>query len=466
MVTIHLPANLRSQAGFRDSVTVPGETVGAALTALFELLPAMATSLRAADGELVGGVRVFLDDEDVRSIGGLDAAIAPGASLTLVAPGAGLPDLTADEIARYSRHLILEDVGVDGQRRLKAGSVLCIGTGGLGSPLLLYLAAAGVGRIGLVDFDVVEASNLQRQIIHGTASIGKKKVDSARDRIADLNPNVVVEVFDAPLTSENALSILADWDVVVDGSDNFPTRYLVNDACVILGKPNVYGSIFRFEGQATVFNYQGGPNYRDLYPEPPPPGMVPSCAEGGVLGILPGVIGVIQATEAVKILLGLGTTLSGRLLLYDALNLRFRELKLRPDPLAKPITALIDYQGFCGLKPPPQPVSVQGFQRLSVSEVRDRRLSGWDPLVIDVRKPVEAEIVRLAFADRLQPHERIGEIAGELPRDRDILVHCKLGGRSAKAAQTLADLGFDRVFNMEGGITAWAEEIDRSLPTY
>jgi adenylyltransferase/sulfurtransferase len=378
-----------------------------------------------------------------------------------------LPTLTHEEISRYSRHLILGEVGLEGQRKLKAAKVLCVGTGGLGSPLLLYLAAAGVGRIGIVDFDVVDASNLQRQIIHGTSTVGVAKVVSAQSRIRDLNPNVVLDIFEEPLTSDNALQIFADYDVIVDGTDNFPTRYLVNDACVLLGKPNVYGSIFKFEGQATVFNFEGGPNYRDLYPEPPPPGLVPSCAEGGVLGILPGVIGTIQATETLKILLGLGTTLSGRLLLYDAMNMRFRELKLRRDPDARPITHLIDYQGFCGLTSEPEPEpAAEPFQRISAREAYERRASGWQPYVLDVRKPFEAEIVTTGFADRLQPHEDVLAIVDALPRDRDILVHCKLGGRSAKACEALAAAGFSRLFNLEGGITAWANEVDPTLPTY
>ena len=377
-----------------------------------------------------------------------------------------LPQLSNEEIGRYSRHLILDEVGMEGQRKLKGGSVLCVGTGGLGSPLLMYLAAAGVGRIGIVDFDVVDESNLQRQIIHGTSKVGVKKVVSAAERIADINPNVQVDIFELPLDASNALEILAPYDVIVDGTDNFPTRYLVNDACVILGKPNVYGSIFKFEGQASVFNYQGGPNYRDLYPEPPPPGLVPSCAEGGVLGILPGIIGVIQATETVKILLGQGTTLSGRLLLYDALNMKFRELKLRNDPTAKPITELIDYEWFCGLKDDDDEPVTDPFERLSVHDVKARMAEGWKPYVIDVRGQHEADIVRFDFADRLKPHADILQIVDELPRDRDILVHCKMGGRSAKAATALAGAGFTRLFNMEGGITSWATEIDPSMPTY
>jgi len=380
--------------------------------------------------------------------------------------------LTHEEIARYSRHLILDEVGVEGQTRLKNSSVLCIGTGGLGSPLLLYLAAAGVGRIGVVDFDVVDASNLHRQIIHGTRSVGQRKVVSARDRILDVNPHVRVDLYEEPFTSENALRIAADYDVVVDGTDNFPTRYLVNDACVLLGKPNVYGSIFKFEGQASVFNHQGGPNYRDLYPEPPPPGLVPSCAEGGVLGVLPGIIGTIQATETLKILLGVGTTLSGRLLLFDALTMRFRELKLYKDPQAPAIERLIDYDQFCGIpkahtgsKEIAPGSEAASFARLSVQEIAARRAAGWNPYVLDVRGAGEAAIVRFPWADALIPHTEVAARLAEVPRDREVLVHCKLGGRSSQAAAVLADAGY-RVTNMEGGITAWAKEIDPSLPTY
>ncbi len=380
-----------------------------------------------------------------------------------------LPLLEAPEIARYSRHLILDEVGMEGQRRLKGSSVLCVGTGGLGSPLLMYLAAAGVGRIGIVDFDVVDESNLQRQIIHGTSSLGRPKVQSAVERLGDINPFVRLDVYEEALTSDNALAILEPYDVVVDGTDNFPTRYLVNDACVILDKPNVYGSIFKFEGQASVFNYQGGPNYRDLYPEPPPPGLVPSCAEGGVLGILPGVIGCIQATETIKILLGRGNTLSGRLMLYNALDMSFRELKLRRDPDAPAITELIDYVQFCGV-PHNDHETVgsvgEGFGRISVAEAKARLDSGWAPYVLDVRRPNEADIVAFDFSDRLQPHGMVLDIAEELPRDRDILVHCKMGARSATACSMLAGAGFERLYNLEGGIVGWAREIDSSLPVY
>ena len=380
--------------------------------------------------------------------------------------GPELPELSHEEIARYSRHLILDEVGMEGQRRLKGSSVLCVGTGGLGSPLLMYLAAAGVGRIGIVDFDVVDTSNLQRQVIHGTDAVGRPKVHSARERIAEINPHVIVEVYEEALTTENALRILEPYDVVVDGTDNFPTRYLVNDACVILGKPNVYGSIFKFEGQASVFNHDGGPNYRDLYPEPPPPGLVPSCAEGGVLGILPAVIGSIQATETVKLLLGQGTSLSGRLLLYDALSMRFRELTLRRDPHAPAITELVDYDQFCGVPHAEQESADEAFARIDVASFKQRWDDGWRPYVLDVRRPAEAAIARLSFADRLQPHGDVAALVDQLPRDRDIVVHCKAGGRSAKAAATLAALGFDRLFNLEGGILAWSKAIDPSIPTY
>ena len=390
-----------------------------------------------------------------------------------------LPELTNEEISRYSRHLILPNVGMEGQRKLKAASVLCVGTGGLGSPLALYLAAAGVGRIGLVDFDVVDASNLQRQIIHGTSWVGKSKVDSAKHRIGDLNPNVRVDVYEEPLNSENALRIVEPYDVIVDGTDNFPTRYLVNDACVLLGKPNVYGSIFRFEGQASVFNHEGGPCYRCLYEEPPPPGLVPSCAEGGVLGILPGIIGVIQATEIVKIILGVGETLSGRLMLYDALGMNFRQLRLRKNPECvicgdnPTVTDLIDYEQFCGVptiaegaRPTDVATESEGFSRLSVQDIKAKLDGGWSPFVLDVRKSHEADIVKFDFADVLIPHEEVGAHLEQIPKDREILVHCKMGGRSAKAAKVLVDAGYTNVTNMEGGITGWAKEVDPSLPTY
>jgi sulfur-carrier protein adenylyltransferase/sulfurtransferase len=380
--------------------------------------------------------------------------------------------LTKDDYERYSRHLILPEVGVEGQKRLKASSVLCIGTGGLGSPLLLYLAAAGIGRIGIVDFDTVDASNLHRQIIHGTASVGQLKIESAKARILELNPYCQVDLYNLRLSADNALDTMRPYDVIVDGTDNFPTRYLVNDACVLLGKPNVYGSIFRFEGQATVFNYQGGPNYRDLYPEPPPPGLVPSCAEGGVLGILPGIIGVIQATETVKIILGKGETLSGRLMLYDALNMKFRELKLRPNPVRPVIEGLIDYEQFCGI---PQAAAAEAASQsnmaeMSVTELQKilaSRQAGY--LLLDVRNPHEAEIATIPGAVMVPlPDIENGdgvERVRELLQGRNLIVHCKMGGRSAKALAILKAAGIDGT-NVTGGITAWSREVDDSVPEY
>jgi len=380
--------------------------------------------------------------------------------------------LSQEEYERYSRHLILPEVGLEGQKRLKAASVLCIGTGGLGSPLLLYLAAAGVGRIGIVDFDVVDSSNLQRQIIHGTSSVGKPKVQSAKQQILEINPNCQVELYETRLSSANALEILQPYDIVVDGTDNFPTRYLVNDACVLLNKPNVYGSIYRFEGQATVFNYEGGPNYRDLYPEPPPPGLVPSCAEGGVLGILCGIIGVIQATETVKLILGKGKTLSGRLLLFNALDMTFRELKLRPNPERPVIEKLVDYEEFCGI---PQAKAVEARQQaemdeMSVQELKQLMDSGIsDFVLLDVRNPHEYEIAQIPGSvliplSEIESGESIPKVK-ELINGHRLIAHCKMGGRSAKALGLLKEAGIEGT-NVKGGITAWSREIDPSVPEY
>jgi len=380
--------------------------------------------------------------------------------------------LSKDEYARYSRHIILPEVGLDGQKRLKAASVLCVGTGGLGSPLLLYLAAAGIGRIGIVDFDVVDTSNLHRQIIHGVSWVDKPKIESAKHRILEINPTCQVDLYETRLSAENALEIARPYDLVIDGTDNFPTRYLVNDVCVLLGKPNVYGSIFRFEGQVTVFNYEGGPNYRDLYPEPPPPGLVPSCAEGGVLGVLCGIIGTIQATEAIKIILGRGNTLSGRLLLYDALEMKFRELKLRPNPVRPVIEKLIDYEEFCGI---PQAKAAEekeraGMKEMTVQELKQLLDSNTDDYVLlDVRNPNEYEIARIP-GSVLVPLPDIENGSGvakvkELLNGHKLIAHCKLGGRSAKALAILKDAGIEGT-NVKGGITAWSQEVDASVPEY
>jgi len=374
--------------------------------------------------------------------------------------------LTKDDYERYSRHLILPEVGVAGQKRLKAASVLCIGTGGLGSPLLLYLAAAGIGRIGIVDFDVVDNSNLQRQVIHGTSWVGKPKIESAKHRIHEINPFCQVDLYNTRISSENALELIEPYDLVVDGTDNFPTRYLVNDACVLLNKPNVYGSIFRFEGQATVFNYQEGPNYRDLYPEPPPPGMVPSCAEGGVLGILPGIIGVIQATETVKIILGQGTTLSGRLLLFNALEMKFRELKLRPNPERPVIEKLIDYEQFCGI---PQAKAQESKQTMDLPEMTVTELKQLIDSGADVRNPHEYEIGKIPGSvlvplPEIENGDGVAKVK-ELLNGHRLIAHCKMGGRSAKALGILKQAGVDGI-NVKGGINAWSQEIDPSVPQY
>jgi len=383
-----------------------------------------------------------------------------------------LPELTKDDLARYSRHLILPEVGEEGQRKLKAARVLCVGAGGLGSPLALYLGAAGVGTLGLVDFDLVDASNLQRQIIHSTADIGRKKLDSAAEKLQALNPDLNIVKHDTLLSSANALDILKDYDVIADGTDNFPTRYLVNDACVLLGKPNAYGSIFRFEGQASVFAAEDGPCYRCLYPEPPPPGLVPSCAEGGVLGILPGLIGVIQATETIKLILGKGSPLIGRLLLVDALNMRFRELKLRKNPEcpvcgAHPtVTQLIDYQQFCGIAPARNEDNTvkNGIPQITVSELKRRIDAGEDLFILDVREPFEYQIANIG--GKLIPQGEVPQRLAEIDRNRQIVVHCKAGGRSQRVAEFLKQSGYPDVVNVAGGILAWSDQIDPSVKKY
>src|ERR1700756_481103 len=395
---------------------------------------------------------------------------------TLEHPAAALPQLSNEEIARYSRHLILPEVGLEGQQKLKAAKVLCVGTGGLGAPLAYYLAAAGIGTLGLVDFDVVDESNLQRQIIHSTADVGRPKIESAAEKLQALNPHMKIVKHETMLTSQNALEIIKDYDIVADGTDNFPTRYLVNDACVLSGnKPNAYASIFRFEGQASVFATEDGPCYRCLYPEPPPPGLVPSCAEGGVLGILPGLLGVIQATEVIKLILGTGEPLIGRLLLVDSLGMRFRELKLRKNadcPVCgthPTVTALIDYDQFCGITPPAkettQVANVQnGVPQIGPEELKRRQTAGEDVFVLDVREPHEFQIANIG--GHLIPLNDLPKRVGELDRDKNIVVHCKFGGRSQKASEFLQQQGFQHVENLAGGITAWSDKVDPKVPKY
>ncbi len=388
--------------------------------------------------------------------------------MTVAAP----PALSNEEVARYSRHLIMPEVGMDGQLKLKAASVLCIGAGGLGSPVAMYLAAAGVGRLGIVDFDVVDYSNLQRQVIHGTPDVGRPKLESARDTLNAINPAVHIELHEVALSSANALDVLRGYDVIVDGTDNFPTRYLVNDACVILGIPNAYGSIFRFEGQASVFAAKDGPCYRCLYPEPPPPGLVPSCAEGGVLGILPGVVGTIQATEAVKLIMGVGEPLVGRFLVYDALRMRFRELKLRKDPDCPvcgdnpTVTELIDYEQFCGITPAaPAPEPAAAGDDATVEQLKARIDTGDGIFILDVREPQEYQICSIPGSTLIP----LGDLPGrlhELEGRGEMIVHCKSGVRSAKAVKLLREAGFARAKNLKGGILRWIDAVDPSLPKY
>ena len=389
-------------------------------------------------------------------------------STTTMIPAA---QLSKDEILRYSRHLIMPEVGMEGQLKLKQAKVLCIGAGGLGSPLALYLGAAGVGKLGLVDFDVVDFTNLQRQVIHGTSDVGRAKLDSARDTLVEINPNVEIETYETRLSSDNALDIFREYDIVADGTDNFPTRYLVNDACVLLGKPNVYASIFRFEGQASIFYAEQGPCYRCLYPGPPPPGLVPSCAEGGVLGVLPGIMGCIQAMETIKLILGRGEPLIGRLLLFDALSMKFRELKLRKNPdcpicgTHRTITKLMDYEQFCGIRGEEHIPVQTGIPEITPAEVK-KKMDEHEPFVlIDVREPHEYQICRIP-GSKLIPLGEVPKRMSELNTADEIVVHCKSGMRSAKAVDLLMKSGFRKIHNLKGGILAWSDQVDPSVPKY
>ena len=378
--------------------------------------------------------------------------------------------LSKEEILRYSRHLIMPEVGMEGQLKLKQAKVLCIGTGGLGAPLGLYLAAAGVGRIGLVDFDTVDFTNLQRQVLFGTSDVGRPKIEAAAEHLRNLNPTIQIDTFETRLTSENALDLFKDYDIIVDGTDNFPTRYLVNDACVLLGKPNVYGSIFRFEGQITIFGAPGGPCYRCLYPEPPPPGLVPSCAEGGVLGVLPGIVGTIQAAETLKLIIGKGDPLIGRLLLFDALGMKFRELKLRKNPECPvcgdhpTVTKLIDYAEFCGLRGEEAPAPPTTVPEITPRELKARLDRGDDIYILDVREPHEYQICNIG--GHLIPLGDLASRVNELDSSREIVAHCRTGKRSAQASEFLLKAGFRKISNLKGGILAWSDEVDPSVPKY
>ena len=491
MAKILIPTPLRPYTDKQDSVDAAGATVGELLADLTRRHAGLKAHLYNEQGKLRSFVNVYINDEDIRYLQKEQTPVNAGDTISIIPSVAGgvetvappspsaasstsrtAPELTNEEIKRYSRHLIMPEVGIDGQRKLKAGSVLCIGAGGLGSPVAMYLTAAGIGRLGIVDFDTVDFSNLQRQILHGTPDVGRPKLASARDRLNALNPNVHIETYEVALSSQNALKLFEPYDVIVDGTDNFPTRYLVNDACVLTGKPNAYGSIFRFEGQASVFATKEGPCYRCLYPEPPPPGLVPSCAEGGVLGVLPGMIGVIQATEAVKLILGIGEPLIGRFLIYDALRMRFRELKLRKDPdcpvcgTHPTVTELIDYEQFCGITPAaPEPVAVNNATEITSVELKQRLDRGEKPKIIDVREPNEYQINRIP-GSALIPLGDVPKRYGELNPDEELVVHCKSGVRSAKAADFLRSVGFKRVLNLKGGILDWVDKVDPSQPKY
>jgi adenylyltransferase/sulfurtransferase len=475
---ILIPTPLRPFAGKQEFVEVEGRTVGDALQRLVGQYGDLRRHLYNEDGRLRSFVNIYVNDEDIRHLDREQTPLSAGDTISIVPSVAGgsgaavdAPELTREEVQRYSRHLIMPEVGIDGQRKLKAARVLCVGAGGLGAPASMYLAAAGVGTLGLVDFDAVDASNLHRQVIYDTTDVGKPKLEAARHRLTAMNPSVKVVMHEVALTSKNALDVLKDYDVILDGTDNFQTRYLVNDACVLLGKPNAYGSIFRFDGQASVFAVKGGPCYRCLYPEPPPPGLVPSCAEGGVLGVLPGVIGVIQATEAIKLILGSGQPLIGRLLLYDALQMRFRELKLRRDtdcPICgdhPTIHALIDYDQFCGLVPAHSQPEATGVPEVTVEQMKAKIDRGEDFFLLDVREPNEYQICRIAGAT-LIPLGELAQRTGELDKNREMIIHCKMGGRSAKAVSLLQERGFNRVSNLKGGILAWIDKVDPSQTKY
>lgn len=481
-VTIVIPTPLRQFAGGKSEIEVEAATAGEALDKLTTQFADLKKHLYSDGGSLRNFVNVYVGDEDIRDLDNLETEVKNGDEILIVPSIAGgnvsaaevktekeLPALSNEEIARYSRHLILPEVGLEGQKKLKAARVLMIGTGGLGSPLGLYLAAAGIGTLGIVDFDVVDESNLQRQIIHGTKDVGRPKIESAKDRLLDINPNTNIEAHETRLTSENALELFKEFDVIVDGTDNFPTRYLVNDASVLTGKPNIYGSIFRFEGQASVFWAEKGACYRCLYPEPPPPGLVPSCAEGGVLGVLPGIVGTIQANEVIKVILGAEGILLNRLLLFDAWKMRFRELKLKKNPDCPicgenaTIKELIDYEEFCGLN---LPTEENILEEISATELNELIQTNPELQIIDVREPYEVEIAKIPNT-KLIPLGEITNRAKEIDSSRTTVVHCKGGVRSAKAIKALQENGFaGRLINLKGGITAWSDEVDSFVAKY
>lgn len=476
-VKVLIPTALREYSDNQDTVEMHGRIVGELLQNLTGRFPDLRKHLYGKDGEIRDFVNVYVNDDDIQTLRSDETVVNDGDVVSIVPSVAGGADdstdgeLTKAEIERYSRHLIMPEVAMGGQKKLKQAKVLLIGMGGLGSPAAMYLAAAGVGQLGIVDFDVVDFTNLHRQIIFSNDDVGRPKLQAASERLRGINPFLEIDTYETRLTSDNALDIFEKYDIIIDGTDNFPTRYLVNDACVLLEKPNVYGSIFRFEGQASVFYAKAGPCYRCLYPEPPPPGLVPSCAEGGVLGILPGNIGVIQATEAVKLILGKGEALIGRLLLFDALAMRYRELKLRKDPNCPicgenpTVKELIDYEHFCGIGTESDKVMLEPEFEISVTELNAKILGNDEPVIVDVREPHEFEICRIPNSV-LIPLGELEKRVHELDRSRDIVVHCRSGARSAKAVKFLREAGFEKLKNLKGGILAWADEIDPSMPKY
>jgi adenylyltransferase/sulfurtransferase len=476
-VLVQLPAVLREYAGGSDELALEAGTVRAALTELVRRHPRLHRHLFREDGELRAYVNVYLNADESRDLPrGMDTPVR-GEDVVMIVPSVagGEHDLSRAEVARYSRHLVLEEIGWAGQARLKRGRVVLVGAGGLGSPAALYLAAAGVGTIGLIDDDVVDTTNLQRQVLYGTGDVGRPKLEAAAARLRDTNPHVRIVTHPLRLTAANALDVLRDYDVVIDGSDNFPTRYLVNDACVLLGKPYVYGSILRFEGQVAVFDGADGPCYRCLFREPPPPGLVPGCAEGGVLGVLPGIIGSAQALEAIKLITGVGETLAGRIVIFDALRFRWRELRLRKNPECPvcgthpSITELIDYDVFCGLKGPVMNGSdhPQAIPQITATELKQRLDAGEPITLIDVREPFEWDIANLgSYGARLIPLDQVAERAGEIDRAHDVVLYCRSGARSAGALRQLRAQGFERLWNLKGGINSWAQDVDPSLDSY
>ena len=482
MTKILIPTPLRPFVEKQDAVEIDGRTIGELLTNLTTKYGGLKQHLYTPEGKLRSFVNIYVNDDDIRYLQKDLTPLKAGDTVSIIPSVAGgapsmtatLPELSGDEIKRYSRHLIMPEVGLDGQRKLKAAKVLCIGAGGLGSPAAMYLAAAGIGTLGIVDFDVVDFSNLQRQLLHGTPDVGRSKLASAKDRLNALNPNVHIETYEEALTSANALRLFEPYDVILDGTDNFPTRYLVNDACVLTGKPNAYGSIFRFEGQASVFATKEGPCYRCLYPEPPPPGLVPSCAEGGVFGVLPGIIGVIQATETIKLVLGAGEPLIGRFLIYDALRMRFRELKLRKDadcPVCgthPTVTRLIDYEQFCGVAPHQVAEAARpatSADALTAHELKAELDRGEVVTVIDVREPQEYQINRIP-GSVLIPLGDLPKRYVELDPNANLVTQCKSGMRSAKAQEFLRSKGFTKVRNLTGGVLGWIDQVDPSQPKY